>query len=73
MIPEQLRNTLADSLLWLFWVPFRRLMQLLPLRAAYFLAWLLAWLASCFLLRLKRTIAAELSELLPDLIWKELC
>jgi len=72
MIPEPLRSALADSLLWLFWVPFRRLMQLLPLRAAYFSAWLLAWLASCLLLRLKRTIAAELSELLPDLSWKEL-
>ena len=72
MIPDLLRNALADSLLWLFWVPFRRLMQLLPLRAAYFLAWLLAQLGSCCLLRLKRTIAAELSGLLPDLSWKEL-
>ncbi|MGR0482373.1 MAG: lysophospholipid acyltransferase family protein [Candidatus Electronema sp. V4] len=66
MIPEPLWNALADSLLWLFWVPFRKTLHLLPKNAAYAVADGLAWAASILLKRLRRDIAAELAELLPD-------
>ncbi len=66
MTPEPLRNALTDSLLWVFWLPFRKMLHLLPKSAAYAVADGLAWAASILLKKLRREIAADMAGLLPD-------
>lgn len=61
-----IKQLITDLLLWIFWVPFRRLMQLLPLRISYAVGCGLAWTASGLLYGLKRQIAAELAQILPE-------
>ncbi|MCI5211307.1 MAG: hypothetical protein D3910_21555, partial [Candidatus Electrothrix sp. ATG2] len=61
-----MKHFVSDFLLWLFWVPFRRLVQLLPLQVSYALAYCLALTASCLLYGMKREIAAELAEIFSE-------
>ena len=60
-----MKHLIADFLLWLFWVPFRRLMQLLPLQLSYATAYGAALTASWLLRGTKQEIAAEMARILP--------
>ena len=63
ILAQTLGNKLVDSGLWLFWFPFRRIMQMLPMDISLGIGWLAGVVFSWILFPLQKEIADELREL----------